>query len=70
MYLPRQCEPVQRTMVGKAYTSAYGATSEQGGLQPSGWFDDISNVVNTIGKVAGTVGQIGGSLGPLLGLIP
>jgi hypothetical protein len=51
MFLPKQSEPVERTIVGQAPAnrgnSASGVASAYG-VQPSGWFDDIAKVVAPI----------------------
>jgi len=70
MLLPMQSRPVQRTTVGassvnQTYGTAGGAASATfgRGVEPSGWLDDITNVVRTVGQVAGAAGPILGAFG-------
>ena len=77
MYLPVQSEPVQRTIAEQppsanrgnaAVAGRSGSASGYGGVEPSGWFDDIVNVVKGVGQVAGNVGPVLGQLGGLFGI--
>ncbi|MGH7139537.1 MAG: hypothetical protein ACREHD_27645 [Pirellulales bacterium] len=63
MHLPMQSEPVRRTAIGQPSPASSASPSfEQSGavehgIQPSGWFDDIVNVVKSVAPpVLGALG--------------
>ena len=65
MHLPMQSEPVQRAAIGQpnAVNSAERTGDREHGIQPSGIFDDIANVVGGVTKVAQAAGPALGMLG-------
>jgi hypothetical protein len=71
MYLPVQSEPVQRTIAAQppsALAGRSGPPSGYGGVEPSGWFDDIVSAVKGVGQVATTVAPYAGQLAGLFGI--
>jgi hypothetical protein len=59
--LPVQAAPVYRTSLGGAGIGS--------GVEASGWFDDVLDVVKTVGDVAGTVGKYAGPIAGGLGAL-
>ncbi|MGE5194230.1 MAG: hypothetical protein ACM3U2_17190 [Deltaproteobacteria bacterium] len=70
MYLPVQCEPVPRSIVGTPSAGqsrspgvAPSQTAGEPGIEPSGWFDDVLGGIQKVGQVATTLGPALGAFG-------
>ena len=67
MHLPIQSEPVQRTSLGQPIpgNSVDRSGAGEHGIQPSGFWDDVTNAVRGVGQVAQAGGPLLGALGSL-----